>query len=660
MSGSSLPPRPLESARLDWNDEGMPISVHFDDIYFSNNNGLDETRFVFLQHNGLPERWASHDRELFVIGETGFGTGLNFLASWQAFARWRNEAPASQGARRLHFISFEKYPLTRADLAQALARWPELAEFSAELVANYPDALFGCHRLLLAGGTVVLDLWFGDIKETLPLVADPAAEGIVDGWFLDGFAPSKNPDMWNEALFAGLARLARPHATLSTFTCAGFVRRGLIAAGFAMQKVKGHGCKRQMLAGQRTTQPVAAIQRLLPRQACSSQELVVIRGGGIASAALALALTRRGRQVEIWCKDAAPAMGASGNRQGALYPLLNAGQDTLSQFYATAFGFARRLYTELMTHYPIPHDWCGVVQLAHDDKSARKLTRLAEVDFPPALLQVLAPDQYEVVTGLPLHSHGDAPMVHYPQGGWLCPEALTRAMLEEAKASGHLRLRTDCEVLACQPHQAGWQLTRREHGLEAHEEVATLVLANGHLIRDLLPPDTLPLGAVRGQVSHLATTPALSGLKSVLCYAGYLTPAHEALHCLGASFIRNDTTLDLREEEHLENLQKLQHSLPACDWAQSLTAASAGRVAVRAAFGDHLPMAGLAPAPQQAVNAAPLWLLGGLGSRGLCSAPLLAELLACELTHEPLPLSGPQLQALHPQRFAAKGITQPL
>ena len=642
MSTTPQPQRPLESASLSWNEAGTPVSAAFDDVYFSNDNGLDETRYVFLKNNGLPERWASHPRPLFVIGETGFGTGLNFLASWQAFRLWLSEK-GDNGAERLHFISFEKFPLTHADLAKALANWPELATLSAQLVANYPDPLLGCHRLLLDEGRVVLDLWFGDISDTLPLLADANGQGMVDAWFLDGFAPSKNPQMWNDDLFAGLARLARHGASLATFTCAGFVRRGLIAAGFAMQKVKGHGNKREMLAGWRDASRQPAPAMLQPRQAISADQGITLVGGGMASAALALALCRRGRQVTLLCQDPAPAMGASGNRQGALYPLLHAEADNLGQFYASAFGFARRSYEALLTRHTIPHDWCGVLQLAHDEKSARKQTRLAAAGFPQSLLRVLPPDEWETMAGVELQSHGDAPLLYYPQGGWICPQALTLALLAEAQATGRLVVQTGVEVHAIQASGSSWQLALADGSTKTASQ---LVLANGHGLSRLLPD--LPLTAVRGEVSHQPTTAALSRLKTVLCYSGYLTPAHEGVNGLGASFIRHDTSLEPRLGERQENLQKLGESLSECHWHQELAVADESRVSIRATLRDHLPLAGRLDRE----NTPPLWLLAGLGSRGLCSAPLLGELLASELCGEPLPLPSSLLDALHPSRFA--------
>ena len=232
----------IQPANLEFNAEGTPVSRDFDDVYFSNDNGLEETRYVFLGGNRLPERFASHPRPLMIVAESGFGTGLNFLTLWQAFDVFVRDNP-DVTLQRLHFISFEKYPLKAEDLRLAHQRWPELAPWAHQLQAQWPSAFGGCHRLLLDGGRVTLDLWFGDINE-LTRELDDSLNQQVDAWFLDGFAPAKNPDMWTQDLFNAMARLARPDGTLATFTSAGFVRRGLQGAGFTMRKSKGFGRKR--------------------------------------------------------------------------------------------------------------------------------------------------------------------------------------------------------------------------------------------------------------------------------------------------------------------------------------------------------------------------------------------------------------------------------
>ncbi len=646
----------LHHARLDWNEAGTPVSSEFGDVYFSNDNGLSETRYVFLQQNRLPERFSHHDSDSFVIGETGFGTGLNFLATMAVFLE---QAPLSGNGSRLHFISVEKYPLTQADLRKALAAWPELAPLSQPLIDQWPLPVSGCHRLLFADGRIRLDLWFGDIKEMLPQVPHPAT-GLVDAWYLDGFSPAKNPEMWTQDLFDDLARLARPDATLSTFTCAGFVRRGLIAAGFAMKKVKGHGSKREMLAGVREGKvPQQSIAPWYARPAGREGEVLII-GGGIASAMTALSLVERGRHVTLLCEDGEPASGASGNRQGALYPLLNGEHDALSRFYSLAFGFARNRLLALAKHHPVAFSLCGVTQLGYDDKSAAKLAKMSQGPFPPELMHPLSAAEVEQVVGLPCDADG----VSYPLGGWLCPADLTRAAIREAQASGRLEVVFNAAVTRIAEEADGWRVESRD-GRQWH--APNLVVAAGHQLPTLLPFAELPLYPVRGQVSHVPTTAGLSQLKSVLCYDGYLTPAHNGAHCIGASYGRNQTDLAYRTDEQEQNKARLQACVPQQRWPAEVDVSGAqARIGVRCASRDHLPVAGPvarlaaladhdvnAPADQQSALPlhAGLYVLGALGSRGLCSAPLCGELVASEICGDPLPLAADLLEALHPARY---------
>ncbi|WP_421238331.1 bifunctional tRNA (5-methylaminomethyl-2-thiouridine)(34)-methyltransferase MnmD/FAD-dependent 5-carboxymethylaminomethyl-2-thiouridine(34) oxidoreductase MnmC [Aeromonas enteropelogenes] len=648
----------LHHARLDWNEAGTPVSSDFGDVYFSNDNGLSETRYVFLQQNQLPARFSHHDGDTFVIGETGFGTGLNFLATMKAFLEQTSQ---SGNALRLHFISFEKYPLTRDDLRKALDAWPELAHFSQDLVKQWPLPVSGCHRLHFASGRICLDLWFGDIKDMLPQVPHQA-DGLVDAWYLDGFSPAKNPEMWTQDLFDGLARLARPSATLSTFTCAGFVRRGLIAAGFAMKKVKGHGSKREMLAGERADkQPQQTIAPWYARPAGREGDVLMI-GGGIASAMTALSLVERGRKVTILCEDGEPACGASGNRQGALYPLLNGEHDALSRFYSLAFGHARNRLLALAERHPIAFELCGVTQLGYDDKSAAKLAKMSQGPFPPELMLPLSATESEAACGLPSGHAG----VSYPLGGWLCPADLTRAAIEEAQASGLLQVEYGARVVSVGEQSDGWQVMGHDG---RHWQAPNLVVAAGHQLPTLLPFAELPLYPVRGQVSHIPTTASLSQLKTVLCYDGYLTPAHNAHHCIGASYGRNQTSLEFRTDEQVQNRTRLQACLPGQPWPDEVdVSGNEVRVGVRCASRDHLPVVGpiarlasladhYAGLHGDRQDAAPLplypglYVLGALGSRGLCSAPLCGELLASEICGDPLPLTTDLLEALHPARY---------
>lgn len=574
-------------------------------------------------------------------------------------AAFLEQAPLSGNGSRLHFISVEKYPLTQADLRKALAAWPELAPLSQPLIDQWPLPVSGCHRLLFADGRIRLDLWFGDIKEMLPQVPHPAT-GLVDAWYLDGFSPAKNPEMWTQDLFDDLARLARPDATLSTFTCAGFVRRGLIAAGFAMKKVKGHGSKREMLAGVREGKvPQQSIAPWYARPAGREGEVLII-GGGIASAMTALSLVERGRHVTLLCEDGEPASGASGNRQGALYPLLNCEHDALSRFYSLAFGFARNRLLALAKHHPVAFSLCGVTQLGYDDKSAAKLAKMSQGPFPPELMHPLSAAEVEQVVGLPCDADG----VSYPLGGWLCPADLTRAAIREAQASGRLEVVFNAAVTRIAEEADGWHLESRDG---RQWRAPNLVVAAGHQLPALLPFAELPLYPVRGQVSHVPTTAGLSQLKSVLCYDGYLTPAHNGAHCIGASYGRNQTDLAYRTDEQEQNRARLQACVPQQRWPAEVDVSGAlARIGLRCASRDHLPVAGPvarlaaladhdvnAPADQQSALPlhAGLYVLGALGSRGLCSAPLCGELVASEICGDPLPLAADLLEALHPARY---------
>lgn len=683
---------PIEHAELNWNEQGTPVSRTFGDVYFSNENGLEETRHVFLGGNQIPERFTGHPRALFIAAETGFGTGLNFLTLWKAFDQFRSIEPDAT-LQRLHFISCEKYPLSVSDLASAHACWPELADYAASLREQWPVALPGCHRMLLDGGRVTLDLWFGDINQLIHSF-DDSLNQQVDAWFLDGFAPSKNPDMWTPELFACMAKMARTAGTLATFTCAGFVRRGLQEAGFTVAKRTGFGPKRHMLSGVMEeaihSQPQAPwyarpaakktdfsaghgnptdsaglnnTESSQPgeQRGCAVGCDIAITGGGIASALLALALLRRGKLVTLYSADTQSAQGASGNRQGALYPLLNHHDPALTRFFPAAFTFARRLYDRLPVDFD--HQWCGVTQLGWDDKSADKIARMLIMQLPEEIARAVDQQQAEALCGVETGCGG----ITYPLGGWLSPAQLTPALFALAQQQG-LQIHWQHQLTTLTPDESGWLLEFVDQPARHH---ANVVLATGHALTDFAQSEALPAYAVGGQVSHIPTTPALGELKQVLCYDGYLTPVNPAnqQHCIGASYHRADRSTAYREEDQQENRERLLRCVPAAGWPTEVDVSEgSARCGVRCATRDHLPMAGPLPDYQRTLEQyamlaqhkdqaqeAPvhqgLFVLGALGSRGLCSGPLAAEILAAELCGEPIPLDRDTLAALHPNRY---------
>ncbi|MEO1642330.1 MAG: tRNA (5-methylaminomethyl-2-thiouridine)(34)-methyltransferase MnmD, partial [Pseudomonadota bacterium] len=270
---SRLPPRP----QLSWKDDGTPVDERVGDIYYSLEDGLSETRAIFLEACGLPERWTGQDQ--FTVAELGFGTGLNFLALWEL---WRRERSASSW---LHFVSFEGYPLDADDAARALSVWPELAALTKRLIAAWPHRAKGVHHVTWPDERLTLTLHLGLIEETLP-----QSRFMADAWFLDGFSPAKNESMWNEALWPLAAERSAPGAVASTFTVAGVVRRGLSEAGFEVSKLPGYGRKRERL------------EAVLPGEKATKHETVctpkiAIIGAGIAGACLAKTLSQRGAQL---------------------------------------------------------------------------------------------------------------------------------------------------------------------------------------------------------------------------------------------------------------------------------------------------------------------------------------------------------------------------
>ncbi len=491
--------------------------------------------------------------------------------------------------------------------------------------------------------------------------------GLIDAWFLDGFAPSKNPEMWNQNLFNGMAKLAKQDCTVATFTAAGFVRRGLIEAGFTMTKVKGFGTKREMIAGSMEQRQTHSNHfPWFNRTAASKSDSIAIIGGGIASAALAKTLGRRGQNVTLYCKDARPAEGASGNRQGAVYPLLNGPHTGVSRVFAPAFLFARQFVEQAAKEISFDHDWCGVTQLMWDEKSTAKLERILEGNFTPELIQKLSAEETAEAIGLPI----DMPSVHYPLGGWLCPAELTRGLIAQLEKNDNFEAKFEHKIdaLTWNEENKSWALTSNGQTFE-HSAV---VIANGHEFQTLSQTADLPMGQVKGQVSHAPATETLSKLKSVLCYDGYMTPVNPNNQqlCIGASYDRSHLDYEFDSEAQQDNADKLVKCVPNQTWTNEVDiTGNLSRQGIRCVSRDHLPFIGnvsdfesvktqyanLQNQKEEEVEAIHhfpnLFCFLGLGSRGLSSAPLMAELLASQICGDPLPLPVEVLAQLHPSRM---------
>lgn len=653
----------IQHAKIHFNQENTPVSDKFDDVYFSNQDGLAETHYVFLEGNQLWERWVNYQEAHFVIAETGFGTGLNFFAVTSLFREFRQKHPDSP-LKRLYFISFEKYPLPRDALQQAHLAYPQFSHLAQHLQQHWLNPIQGCYRFHFDETT--LDLWFGDVAENLPQLGD-YMNGKIDAWFLDGFAPSKNPDMWNEQLYQQMFRFTKLQGTFATFTAASAVRKGLENAGFNIKKRKGFGKKRECLSGQKTYKKLTVLSTpwFYSQPANLKEQDIAIIGGGIASLCTAISLVKRGAKITIYCENEQTALNASGNKQGAFYPQLSDDNERNIRFYIYAFAYGHQfLQWAIQQQIKFEHEFCGVALCAYNEKAESKLNKIAELNLPSDLYQSLNQTELSEKVGLPLPFGGG----FIPQGAWLAPRQLVQHAFAFLEKKG-VQIKTSQKATELSQTENGWQITTAENETFCHEVV---VLANGHKLTEFEQTQKLPLYPVRGQVSQIPTSEKLLKLKTVLCYDGYLTPVDQAKtsHCIGASHVRDNATREFSLTEQQENQQKIQQNIPE-EWTKEVdTSGNLARIGVRCSVRDLTPMMGAVPhfsaqqtqyqnlfnlrrrkqPIEQAENYPNLYLIGALGSRGLTSAPFLGETLASLIYGEPLPMSEDLIHNLMPNR----------
>jgi tRNA 5-methylaminomethyl-2-thiouridine biosynthesis bifunctional protein len=599
--------RPVVPAEAAYATDGTPYSDSFEDVYHSAAGGLEQARHVFLAGNGLPGAWQG--RERFVVLETGFGLGLNFLATWQA---WRQD-PAR--CDRLHFVAVEKHPFRATDLAALHRRWPELAACSRQLTEHWPSLVPGLHRLHFEDGRITLTLAFGDAVDLLPKLSLQA-----DALYLDGFSPPKNPAMWSAAVAQQLFRLAAPGATLATWSVAEEVMARLAAAGFQLAKRPGFGTKRYMLAASRPggRSSVAAGDRR-----------VAVIGAGAAGSSAARRLAARGFQVTVLEQAPQPGQGASGNTAGVFRPLPSAGDAPLARLLRAGFLYGRRHLAALPG---VRYGLTGVLHLARDAAHETTQRQIVATQAPPAeFCRFVEREEAARLAAWPVEIGG----WWFAGGGWINPPSLCRANLAGIEVRHGLAV----DRLE-RSHDGRWRLWAADGQCLA--EAPVVVLANGIDAPRLAPG--LPLRIGRGLVSHLPEQ-AVPAFGIVATRNGYVTPAVDGIHCAGATMAADDLDPAARLADHQENLLRLDAILPG--YGAGLDPASlGGRVGFRPMSPDRLPLVG----PLSASDG--LYLINGFGARGLVFAALCGELLAAQLAGEPLPLEADLVQALDPGRFS--------
>ncbi len=620
----------FQQAKLEWREK-QPYSRMYGDVYFSSDSGLDETRYVFLEHNQLSQRWKALDKDIFTIAETGFGTGLNFLSAWDLWNQVANKCA------RLHFVSTELHPLSSSDLAQALSIWPQLKHLSDQLISKYDDLIAGWHRFEFDNGRITLTLLIGHASNTLPeLVAQ------VDAWFLDGFSPAKNPEMWRQSLFQTMAKLSTSHTTFATFTSASIVRKGLESAGFKVNKYPGYGKKREMLSGFYRAD-------LVSKTSLNKEKHVIIIGGGLAGTSSAYAMAKRGWKVTLIERHPALAQEASGNALGILYPRLSPKDTLLNQI--AIHGFLNTL--RILQQYHLDNkdfNFCGVLQLSFSEREKARIEGIIASQNP----LVRKVDQVEAskLAGITLLYDG----MYINKGACINPAAFCDLMANHP----NIMIKTETNALDLQYVANKWQVCNQK-GLVAEAPVVILATANDTL--SFKQTHHCTLLPVRGQTTLLPSNKSSAAIKSAICTDGYITPESNGFHCLGASFLPGDTSIEIRASEHQSNLTLLKNLAPSI---QTKTADTmTGRAAIRCTTGDYLPMAGIVlnaetlesnpPRPSDSENSlvqlSGLYINTGHGSKGLVNAPLCAEIIASLINQEPLPVSQKLAGALNPNRF---------
>jgi len=484
--------------------------------------------------------------------------------------------------------------------------------------------------------------------------------------------------MWSKDLFSQIGRLSKEQATLTTFTVAGFVKRQLRDIGFRLEKIPAQGKKKEMMLAVMQSNPITNKGYHLRPRIIKPQHVSII-GGGIASACAAYALTKQGVKVTLYCKDTSLAQGGSSNAIGALYPLLHQQKDDISSFYQQAFWRAKSLYTEVAEQgYSFAHQWCGLLEVSYKETLIKRQQAFEGLNtWPDDLIHGVNANQASKLANIDLPYGG----LFMPNAGWISPQDLVKQVFNAAKATNRLKIMTDTHITKIRQiantkageSSTSWSLTSNQGEYNA----SVLVICGGADAIEIEQLKTLPLTATRGQVTSMKSNEQINKLSTVICHKGYLTPENKGIHCIGATFQKNDTNIATDKADDGYNLTMLDKCLPALsstiNWQEQDISSSKARL--RCMSQDHLPLVGAVPNIKEHIAAYPhlakdknwkynqaapcidnLYVLLGLGARGLCSAPLAADILAAELCNTPYPMNNQMLFNLSPNRFIIRDI----
>jgi tRNA 5-methylaminomethyl-2-thiouridine biosynthesis bifunctional protein len=645
---------PIRPARIGFDAEPgtAPQALDFDEAYASAEDGLIRARRVFLNGAALPAGWAG--RAHFVVLEAGFGLGHNFLATWQA---WRAD-PAR--CKHLFYVAIEGHPPTAADLERVHARSP-LPGLAAELIAAWPVLTPNLHALDFDGGAVQLLLGLGDVALLLP-----ALQLQADAVYLDGFAPQRNPQMWQPRVLKALGRKAAAGAHLASWCTAPELHAGLTSAGFTVQSAGHAGSPGRFTAARWA--PHYTPRSLAPPRAAQGHppQTAVVVGAGLAGAAAAQALARLGLQVTVLDRRPAPALEASGNPAGLFHGTINTDDGRHARLFRAAALQAARSYRDAIDQDPQMGALNGLLRLhLNGGGQQAQQAMLDRLGMPADWVQALGADAASARAGAAL----PAPAWFYPGGGWLDPARWVRHVL----AHDRVRFQGGAEVAGITFDEGMWTVSGAAGRPLARAPV--LVLACTATAPRLLQPwcaEPWPLEATRGQITHGSGGDGCTPLRCAVAGDGYALPLPDGGLLCGATreagtlaemLAAPDLGACVSTAAHRHNLQRLQR-LTGLQVAAN-PAALQGRSGWRLHADDRLPIAGALPLreppPGQRRDQARLlprvpglFVLTALGARGLTLAPLLGRLVAAQATDTPWPLEQDLADAVDPARWRVR------
>ena len=684
------PPNVITPANIAWqNDDAgnqVPVSGEFGDVYFSHADGLAESRHVFLAHNQLPERLANLDnKQCFTVAELGFGTGLNFLATWQLWRQLRAQQPHLTSVR-LHFITTEKYPIPLNDLTQILSLWaqraPELAELIEEFLANYPPLIAGCHRLSFIEDSITLDIWLGDAGDSLASLDALDTSNIldndsaikrpyVDAWFLDGFAPSCNETLWAESIFTQMQRLSRTGTTAATYSSAGIVKHGLQVHGFSIKKVKGFGRKREMLtavmAGNSDSLPDSLALNdnnnnnicVLPNPPNHIPSHTVVIGAGVAGLLTAWTLANRGMTVTIVDKTA-PLAGASGNPRALLAPNMTPIHHVYEHLHTIGYLYSGRLYRYFNQQAALQQTLLILEQTGTLDLLIKTNIGPAQIaDYPNEMATTITTEEARRLSGLKTKDLADN--LYLPQSGLVNPQALKTIILAHPNITYQQLSVTNIKETADKVTVIGNKESSSDNSQSPITICADNIVICAAYQSHQLDKRIVECRTIRGQLSWFTPTDEqVVGLpKLPLKYSGYCAPfigqsgdaevniiaEGQQQFLLGASFVDADASTDIRREENQQNYDKLLEDIPELSSIlPDDTSAWQARAGVRTQTIDYHPLVG------RLAQSRRIWTLSAMGAKGYALAPICAEALADMMLGCFTPLSAVILARLSPNR----------